>query len=78
MDVRTLNYSGNYAFYLSDQKIIKPHRRAEVVLTNLSNLYSYPIKLGVVSVFFKAKEVETTDEIYTEKKVVKLTLLEDE
>lgn len=78
LDVRTLNYSGNYAFYLSDQKIIKPHRRAEVVLTNLSNLYTYPIKLGVVSVFFKAKEVETTEEIFTEKKIIKLTLLENE
>lgn len=74
LDVRTLNYAGNYAFYLTDKKIDKPHRRAEIIIQNLSAIYSYTIALGVVSVYFKPREVLTEEELFTQKKRIKLTL----
>ena len=76
LDVRTPNYSGNYALYESDKKIDKPHRRAEVVLRNFSNIYSYNIKLGLVSVFFKEREVHQKSEVYEKMKFIKLSINE--
>lgn len=78
LDVRTLNYSGNYAFYITDKKIEKPHRRAEVIIQNLSDIYSYTIDLALVSVYFKPREVVVEKELYTKKKRIKLTLTKDE
>lgn len=78
LDVRTLNYSGNYAFYLSDSKIEKPHRRAEIIIQNLSDIYSYTLKLGLVSVYFKPREVLVEKDFYTQRKRIKLTLGKDE
>ena len=76
LDVRTPNYSGNYALYQTDKKIDKPHRRAEVVIRNFSNIYSYNIKLGLVSVFFKEREVYQKSEVYEKKKFIKLSINE--
>ena len=74
LDVRTLNYSVNYAFYLTDKKVNKPHRRAEIIIQNLSDIYSYTIALGVVSVYFKPREVLAKKEVYTQKKRIRLKL----
>jgi len=76
LDVRTPNYSRNYALYESDKKIDKPHRRAEVVIRNFSNIYSYNIKIGLVSVFFKEREVYQKSEVYEKKKFIKLSINE--
>ena len=78
LDSRTLNYSTNYAFYKTDNTIERPDRRAEIILNNLSTINSFDIQLGLVTVFFKERQVELEKEVYEIKKLIKLTLEEEE
>ena len=78
LDTRTLNYANNYAFYRTDEKIQKTNRKAEIVIENLSSVYTYTIQLGLVSVFFKEREVELDREKYLVRKYLKLSIVEDE
>ena len=78
LDTRTLNYANNYAFYRTDEKIQKTNRKAEIVIENLSSVYTYTIQLGLVSVFFKEREVELDREKYLVRKYFKLSIVEDE
>ena len=78
LDTRTLNYSSNYAYYITDKVIEKPRKRAEIIIENLSKINTFKVQLGLVSVFFKERQVEMEKEKYEIKKIIKLTLQEDE
>ena len=78
LDTRTLNYSSNYAYYITDKIIEKPTKRAEIIIENLSKINTFKIQLGLVSVFFKERQVEMEKEKFEIKKIIKLTLQEDE
>tara|TARA_B100001175_G_scaffold265059_1_gene235228 strand:+ start:4911 stop:6134 length:1224 start_codon:yes stop_codon:yes gene_type:complete len=78
LDTRTLNYSSNYAYYITDKIIEKPTKRAEIIIENLSKINTFKIQLGLVSVFFRERQVEMEKEKFEIKKIIKLTLQEDE
>ena len=64
-------------FVISDV-IEKPRKRAEIIIENLSKINTFKVQLGLVSVFFKERQVEMEKEKYEIKKIIKLTLQEDE
>ena len=78
LDIRSLNYNVNYAFYKADSKIHKSKRRAEIVMSNLSHIYEYKLQLALVSVFLKERQVLVDKEIFIKKKFIKLTMNDDE
>ena len=78
LDTRSLNYNINYAFYKADSKVQKSERRAEIVIRNLSYIYEYKLKLALVSVFLKERQVLVDKEIFIKKEFIKLTMNDDE
>lgn len=78
LDVRSLNYSDNFAFYISDSFTEKNTKKAEVFLSNRSTLYDYDVSHYVVAVGITEKKSEIMKDIIATKDYIYLTLLEDE
>ena len=78
LDVRSLNYSDNFAFYISDNFTEKNAKKAEIFLSNHSTLYDYNVSHYVVAVGIKEKKSEIMKDIIATKEYIYITLLEDE
>lgn len=78
LDVRSLNYSNNFAFYKSDRFTEKNIKKAEVFLSNLSTLYDYDVSHNVVAVGITKKKSEIMKDIIATKDYIYITLIEDE
>jgi len=74
LDARSLNYSHNYAFFKSDVNFPGKKRKAEVLLTNRSKIYDYPIVYKIVTVNLESSIQEVDEVFITKKEYINLTL----
>ena len=44
LDLRSLNYSKNFAFYISDNNVLNENNKGIIFVKNNSNLYDYTIQ----------------------------------
>lgn len=78
LDVRSLNYSNNFAFYKSDRYTEKNTKKAEVFLSNLSTLYDYDVNHYVAAVGIVKKKTEIMKDMIATKDYIYITLIKDE
>ena len=78
LDLRSLNYSKNFAFYISDNNVLNENNKGIIFVKNNSNLYDYTIQYILVSINLRKSKIEIDKDIPVISKYFKLSLISDE
>ena len=78
MDRRSLNYGKNYAFFISDDSVIKSEDKGEILLVNNSDLYDYNLQFILYSLKTQEFKKVVEKDIPIIKDFIKIKVLEDE
>ena len=78
LDLRSLNYGKNFAFYISDNDILSNNNKGVIYVKNNSNLYDYSIQFILISVNLRKSKIEIEKETPVISKYFKLSLITDE
>lgn len=78
LDLRSLNYGKNFAFYINDNDILSNNNKGVIYVKNNSNLYDYSIQFILISVNLRKSKIEIEKETPVISKYFKLSLITDE
>jgi len=78
LDLRSLNYGKNFAFYISDNNILNDNNKGIIYVKNNSNLYDYSIQFVLISINLRKSKIEIEKNTPVISKYFKLSLITDE
>lgn len=78
LDLRSLNYGKNFAFYISDNNILNDNNKGIIHVKNNSNLYDYSIQFVLISINLRKSKIEIEKNTPVISKYFKLSLIKDE
>ena len=78
LDLRSLNYGKNFAFYINDNDILSNNNKGVIYVKNNSNLYDYSIQFILISINLRKSKIEIEKETPVISKYLKLSLITDE
>ena len=78
LDLRSLNYGKNFAFYINDNDILSNNNKGVIYVKNNSNLYDYSIQFILISINLRKSKIEIEKETPVISKYLKLSLIADE